>query len=219
MVPFLQQLNAWFDLQETTDLACHGQLFFTPSTDLVPSFDWLVPETLIDARRKAFQALARQPTISDWWTTFIQYTPLWLQCMFGWEKPDPNQWQLLQWSSQATAKMLPLFIKKTQAYYASSEKTQLSWAVPPGDHLLTYLALVNGALNESTISMQDPSKIQLRIHWRKHAPLLLELLDLQGSCLCNEYNIAEIPHDFLTNTLFKQPAAIQSIGLPPAFFE
>lgn len=219
MAPFLQTLGSWFDVQDTTEHACMGQIFFTPATNTAATFDWLVPSRLIEERQNAMRVLAGQPTILDWWTTFIGYTPLWMQCMLGWDKLNMDRQQQLQWSVQATTKMLPLFVKKTQAYYASTERTKLSWSIPAGDHLFAYLALVNGALDESFISMEDPSKTQLHVNWRKHAPLMLGLLDLQGSSLCHEYHIAEIPHDFLMNSMLSRPRDLDSFALPSTFLE
>lgn len=211
MAPFLKTLSGWFDVQNDAQ----GQIFFRPSAAQRPPFDWLIPIDLAQEREHALQVLRHEPTIASWWSMFVEKTPLWGRCALGWNHPTEPQTRALAETQQTMESMHATWVKKTQAYYGIVEQSSLSWSMPePDDDWMRGLGLCIAALDNSSLSMDNSERVHLNIPWKWHAPVLVNILNFHGTLLCEEYGIAEIPHDFLTNTLASRNPP-ESLPLPP----
>ncbi len=215
MISFLQQLSGWFDVQD--DEQGLGQILFRPSAAQRPPFDWLIPDDLAQERHRAMEILRRQPTIAAWWTTMAENTPLWARCALGWTRPTQEQQRVLTAMEHTMPAMLDTWLKKTQTYYGIAEQSCLAWSMPqPNDAWMRSLFLCLAALDNSSLTMDSNERFHLNIPWKSHAPVLVNILNFHGALLCEEYGIAEIPHDFLTHTLANRHPP-ETLPLPPLF--
>ena len=215
MAPFLRTLAGWFDIQDDQGTQCMGQILFQPSAAQRPHFDWLIPKELAVQRARALGDLREQPTIALWWAAMVQHTPLWACTAMGWLEPSALQQNTTSFMQESMHEMMGTWIKKTQTYYGIVEQSCLSWSMPdPDESWMRMLFLCTTVLDNSSLTMDTAGRVHLNIPWRLHAPVLVAILNFHGGLLCEEYGIAEIPHDFLTHTLANRNAH-QSIALPP----